>query len=355
MWPTASSRRLDCAPQRGVGTQAWQGLLALIVTAALAAGCSTLGSTSAKPNPPSSPGATKKALPCEAPTGVTNFLLRGGGAVHPVRIFVPSVATESASGSLPVVIDWPALGLTGAQQAAVTGYESLAQAQGFVVVHPTGAPSASTHQDSWQLVKTYDPERDDVAFADTLINTLIAHWCVDPRRVYSTGYSNGALFTARLVCDLAQRLAAAVMVAGVYHPAGCTPARAVPMVAYHGTADRTIPFNGGGRSLLAGSGWPGIRDFFYNVIPDEFAKFAKDFKCDRQPRVTRIGTDVIRQDYLGCENGVPLSFFEVVGGGHTWPGSPLASILMPFGRTTETVNATVDGWSFMKTKSLATK
>ncbi len=279
-------------------------------------------------------------------------MLRGGGAVHAVRIFVPRVAAKAGSGRLPVVINWPALGLTGSQQALVTGYDPLAQAQGFVVAYPTGVPSNTSSQDSWQLVDSYAPQRDDIAFANTLIDTLIAHWCVDPARVYSTGYSNGAFFTARLVCRLADRIAAAVMVAGVYHPAGCDPARPVPMVAYHGTADTSIPYHGGGRSILAGSGWPGIKGFFDDVIPDEFAKFAADFRCNPHPTLTRIGSDVIRRQFVGCANGVPMSFFEIVGGGHTWPGSPLASVLKPFGRTTDTVNATTDGWAFMKAHSL---
>ena len=47
-----------------------------------------------------------------------------------------------------------------------------------------------------------------------------------------------------------------------------------------------------------------------------------------------------------------MSFFQVLGGGHTWPGSPLASVLKPLGYTTSTVNATTDGWDFLKRQSL---
>jgi polyhydroxybutyrate depolymerase len=331
---------------------ALRSLAALTALLVLLAGCSATRSTEGQPRRPATSIATTADRPCNAPTGVTNIMLRGGGATHAVRIFVPRVATKTASGTLPVVINWPALGLTGTEQAAVTGYDPLAQAQGFVVAYPTGVPSKGSSQDSWQLVDSYDPERNDIAFANALIDTLIAHWCVNPARVYSTGYSNGAFFTARLVCQLANRIAAAVMVAGVYHPAGCNPSRPVPMEAYHGTADTSIPYGGGGKSVLAGSGWPGIKGFFNDVIPDEFAKFAADFKCDADPWVTRIGSDVIRHQYVGCEHGVPMSFFEIVGGGHTWPGSPLAAVLKPFGHTTDTVNATTEGWAFMKTHSL---
>ena len=355
MESTSSSHCHSLTDDRTQLGRALRSLSVLTAAFVLLAGCSDVwSSTTQSPCPEASMTATA-LRPCDAPTGVTNILLRGGGAVHAVRIFVPSALPRAASRTLPVVIDWPGLGLTGTQQAMVSNYEALAQAQGFEVVHPTGVPIGAVHENSWQLVNSYDPRRNDLAFANTLINTLIAHWCVNPARVYSTGYSNGALFTARLVCQLANRIAAAVMVAGVYHPAGCKPARPVPMYAYHGTADASIPYNGGGKLLLAGTGWPGIKGFFNDVIPDEFAKFAADFKCDPKPIVTRIGSYVIRHRYVGCANGVPMSFFEIVGGGHTWPGSPLASVLEPFGNTTDTVNATTDAWAFMKAQSLDTR
>ena len=323
----------------------------VVVASILVAPVASAAHTAAAPRPLlAAPSSVAKL--CTAPIGVTNIALRGGGAIHAVRIFEPSSASLHRSGTLPVVIDWPGLGLTGAQEAAITNYEPLAEAQGFVVVHPTGVPTGPVNKDSWQLINSYDPQRNDLAFADTLITTLIAHWCVDPRRVYSTGYSNGALFTARLVCERANRIAAAVMVAGVYHPAGCKPARPVPMYAYHGTADTSIPYYGGGRSLLAGSGWPGIPGFFNNVIPKQFAKFAKDFGCDPRAIVARIGNDIVRFRFVHCAKGTPMSFFQVLGGGHTWPGSPLASVLKPLGYTTSTVNATTDGWDFLKRQSL---
>jgi len=337
------------APDRATRLRLLAAFIAALVSIA---GLSGVHSTTAQSPHGATSTIASLARRCTAPTGVTNIELRGGGAVHDVRIFVPSAARRAGSKRLAVVIDWPGLGLTGLQEALVSNYETLAQAQGFVVVHPTGLPTEAVPQNSWELVNSYDPNRDDLAFADTLIDSLIAHWCVDPARVYSTGYSNGAFFTARLACERANRIAGAVMVAGVFHPAGCKPARPVPMYAYDGTADATIPYDGGGKSALAESAWPGIKGFFDNVIPDEFAKFATDFKCNQVPKATLVGPDVIRHDYVGCKHGVPMSFFEVVGGGHTWPGSPLASVLKPFGNTSDTVNATTDAWAFLKTQSL---
>ena len=64
-------------------------------------------------------------------------------------------------------------------------------------------------------------------------------------RIYSTGLSDGALFTSLLACTMNDRFAAFAPVAGVVMPTPCHPGRPVPIMAFHGTADPTLPFNGG--------------------------------------------------------------------------------------------------------------
>jgi polyhydroxybutyrate depolymerase len=281
--------------------------------------------------------------------GVSEFSLIAGGAEHPVRVFVPSTY---AGAALPLVVNWHGLGSNGREQAAVTRYEELAEREGFIAVHPTGVPAAGDSRNSWQLAPT-SGERDDLRFADHLLDRLIADWCVDANRVYSTGMSNGGFFTARLVCEMADRLAAASSVAGLYHVDDCAPSRPVPYLAYHGTDDTVVPFDGDGQSILLGAGSdPALSVFFEQVMPDEFAEFAADAGCDPTPAVTTID-DVIRYDYVGCADATPMSFFEVTGGGHTWPNWPVADAVSAlFGYTTTAVDATVDSWQFFEQHTL---
>jgi polyhydroxybutyrate depolymerase len=282
--------------------------------------------------------------------GVTEFTLTAGGADHPVRVFVPSVFD---GGRLPTVLNWHGLGGNGPDHAAVTRYEALAEAEGFIVVHPTGLPDVGDSRNSWQLATSNLVERDDVAFADGLIDHLLAEWCTDSERVYATGMSNGGFFTARLVCELADRLAAASSVGGLYHPDGCVPARPVPYLGYHGTDDTIVPFDGDGESLLlGGQNDAAMRVFTVQVIPEEFAEFAADASCSKSTVVSTIG-DVIRYDYSGCVDGTPMSFFEVTGGGHTWPNWPIADAVQPrLGYTTTDADATVDSWEFFRQHTL---
>jgi polyhydroxybutyrate depolymerase len=279
--------------------------------------------------------------------GVSDFTLDAGGAVHDVRIYVPETIS---SDPVPTVLNWHGLGSNGPDQAAFSGYEMLAEAEGFVVVHATGVEARDDGRNSWELTDFDTPERDDLAFADALIDTVVADWCGDPARIYSTGFSNGGFFTAELVCNRSERIAAAVSVAGITHPASCEPERAVPYIAFHGTDDGVVPFAGGGESTLSNDS--DLSGFLGLVMPDEFAEFAADAGCDLEPGRVEQTAAVISYDYSGCADGTPMTFYEIVGGAHTWPDSPRADQLTDFGVLTKDIAATADGWAFMSQHSL---
>ncbi len=290
---------------------------------------------------------TTEAAGCAAnEPGVSNFSIDAGGATHSVRMFVPS----SYDGSLmPLVMNWHGLGSNGSQQALITAYERLAESEGFLVAHPTGVPAPDDTRNSWELAQFDDPARDDIAMAEAMIDRIITDFCANPKRVYSTGFSNGGLFTSRLVCDLSTRIAAAVSVAGITHHDGCAPERAVPFIAFHGTADEIVPFAGGESSLADGIALPGVVEFFDQVMPDEFAQFTATNGCDPDPIEVAVSEKVTRYDYANCNDSVAMAFFEIADGGHTWPGSPVGPLLtFVLGDTTADVSATADGWDFMK-------
>ena len=187
-----------------------------------------------------------------------------------------------------------------------------------------------------------------------LIDELVANWCADPARVYSTGMSNGGFFTARLICEMADRIAAAVSVAGTYHPDSCHPARDVPYIAIHGTDDKVVPYAGGDSTLMTADSPEELRVFFEQVIPEEFDEFALDAGCDATVD-SDVGEDVIRHEYTGCDGDTPMIFYEVRGGGHTWPSSPMAALTEgALGYTTDDIDATRDGWAFMSQFTLPT-
>ncbi len=280
------------------------------------------------------------------PSGVNEFTLEAGGGVHDVRVYVPAT---TSSDPAPTVLNWHGLGSNGPEQAAFSGYETLAESEGFIAVHPTGI-DAGDGSTSWELTQFDGPDRDDVAFADALIDLLVEDWCADPARIYSTGMSNGGLFTSQLICERSDRIAAAASVAGTTHAPGCEPERAVPYLSFHGTADDIVPYNADEPSTLLPPAAVGL--LMDDSTPGEFAEFAADAGCDAEPTRVEETAEVVRYDYVGCADGVPMSFYEIVGGGHTWPASPLSEQLADFGVFTQDVDATGDAWAFMSQFSL---
>jgi len=286
--------------------------------------------------------------------------LQAADNTYPVRLYIPgdSPLAAAADGRYPVVLNWHGLGSDGFQQALLTNYETLAEAEGFMVVHPTGAVGSATAdgqgpQTGWELAPFDVPGRDDLAMAEALIDRVVSDYCADPDRVYSTGLSNGGFFTSRLVCELADRIAAAVTVAGVAHPDDCSPSRAVAIMAFHGTADGIVPFDGGPSALAGSDAPPELVEFFEQVMPDELAAFATDFDCEPEPEITPISDEVIAYDYPNCADDVAVRFIEINDGGHTWPGSFLGAFMTEaLGPTTTDVSATSEGWRFMSRYSL---
>ena len=242
-----------------------------------------------------------------------------------------------------MVLNWHGVGSTGPLHTEATGYLHLAEQEGFIVVSPTGPPIGDSRTNAWELAGFEADDRDDVAFAGALIDDVVTRFCGDAARVYSTGVSNGGLFTSRLVCELADRLAAASAVAGVIHPDDCEPSRAVPFIAFHGTADDIVPFDGA--TTVSVFDHPITAAFEGLTMPVEFAEFAHDMGCADQPTSTAIPPDVIRSDYTGCADDVGLAFYEVTGGGHSWPGPALWD-------STVTIDATADSWTFFRRYSL---
>lgn len=277
--------------------------------------------------------------------GLQTGSITSGGLDYEYRWTVPSTYDGSP---LPVVLDFHGIGSNGAQQAIFAGWPVLAETEGFLAVEPTGSAVAGDGRASWELPQFDTAQRDDVAMVLELLDHIADNVCIDPARIYSTGMSNGALFTSVLVCDLSEVIAAAVSVAGVTHDDSCDPTRPVPYLAFHGTDDTTIPYRGGGETTLSGAEGG---EFFDQVMPEEFAEFAVAFGC-AESGDSAVSESVTLTSYAGCRNDIEMGFYTIDGGGHTWPGSPISAAIPSLGVTTMDVDATAIAWAFFQRQSL---
>jgi polyhydroxybutyrate depolymerase len=261
-----------------------------------------------------------------APTGEFTINLRSGGLTRSAFVHIPSAG---AARRLPVLLAFHGAGGDGRFMAEYSGLSALADKEHFAVVYPT----AGGRRHFWTL-NSRDPTKPaDVAFISSLLDDLPHRACVDMRRVYATGVSNGGGFTARLGCELSWRLAAIAPVAGGYRSLdACDAAQPVSVLEIHGTADTVVPYDGKPPDF-AGSvprfleGWAARDDCTVDVAPVFVA-----------PRTERF-------DWRSCANGTEVLHYRLSGVGHTWPGSRDSSTApIAAGRTI---------WRFFRGRALA--
>ena len=122
----------------------------------------------------------------------------------------------------------------------------------------------------------------------------------------------------------------APVAANFYAPAICADATPRPMVIFHGTDDATVPY-GGGR-VTAGGASNGLST---QGAEASAAAWAEHNGCDPEPTVVEQHPEVVKHSWTGCDD--PVVLYEIVGGGHTWPGA----IDVPrLGAVTDEISAT---------------
>ncbi len=264
---------------------------------------------------------------------------RGNGVIvvgeHARGYLLHLPKNHDRSRPTPLVISLHGGGLWGAAQRDISGWNELADREGFIVVYPSGAGRASPR--SWET-HPGPGRRNDIDFLTQLIDTLIAKRNVDPARVYVNGLSNGGGMTFALSCAAAERIAAAGIVAGaLFEPWGaCINAPPVPVIVFHGTDDTAAPYEGGTTWVAP---WP------MPNIPQWVGRWAERNACDATPRDSVLSATVTRRAYSACTDGADVVLYTLHGDGHVWPsGGALPGWLV--GTDSRSVDASGAMWEF---------
>lgn len=249
--------------------------------------------------------------------------MESGGVTREYRLHVP--ASYAAGTAVPLVLNLHGFASNALEQEILSGTSAKADAEGFLVVYPQALGSPPT----WR-VGTLAGGDEDLAFIEDLLQALEGQYTIDPRRVYATGISNGGGMVHRIGCDLANRVAAIAPVSGAYlESSACSPARPMPVVAFHGTADRIVPYDGQGVVL------PPVRDWA--------AAWAGRDACAAGPEVVFRNGEVTGEAWTDCAGGSEVILYTIEGRGHSWPG---ADLLPGLAIATRDIVATDAMWDF---------
>lgn len=236
------------------------------------------------------------------------------------------------------------------------GFDKLSDKKGFVAVYPDGI--GKNWNDGRKGEETgyraHKESIDDVGFISALIDALIKKLNIDPRRVYVTGISNGAIMSYRLACELTEKIAAVAPVAGSIpqnlYPS-CSPSRPISVLAINNVNDPLVPFAGG--DITGPFGFKKLGKVL--STPETIRFWVNHDKCSSSPVVTyepdkdpKDGTRVRKEVYRNGKDGTEVVLYAIEGGGHTWPGGWQYLPERTIGKTSRDIDANEVIWDFFE-------
>jgi polyhydroxybutyrate depolymerase len=284
------------------------------------------------------------------------FTIKIGDAKRRYTVHVPP--HYSGKTPRPVVVMLHGGGGTSKAAETETGWNVKADEASFLVVFPNAMPPDPTRPSSFarnpqlwndgsERFSAGQNTVDDVAFINTMLDGLSNAFNVDARRVFITGFSNGASMAFRVGAELSRRVAAIAPVVGACWLEPLKLEWPVPMCYITGTADPLNLIEGGIPKLLTGGG-DRVRAKPKPPVRDSILKWAKALGCPALPK-DASETNGVRIETYGPGNGeTEVIYITVAGLGHTWAGGK--NLLPEFlvGKRSNKINATDVIWNFFQ-------
>lgn len=265
-----------------------------------------------------------------------------GGKKRTYLLHVPT--SYQTNRPTPLVIclhgfaEWPA------HLMRLSHWNQVADEAGFLVVYPTGSGFPLRWHCNGRLNKA-EQARQDVQFISDLIDQLKKEYNIDEARIYANGLSNGGGMSFLLACRLSQRIAAIGSVGGAYLLPWTEyqPARPVPAIIFHGTADPIVSFHGGPSGMFKVP---------FPDIPKWVQSLAEHNGCSTNPAPLPEKGSVSGLRYGGGTNSAGVVLYTVAGGGHSWPGGKEMPRFI-VGHTSPDADATRLMWNFFQEHPMA--
>lgn len=241
------------------------------------------------------------------------------------RTYIVHVPTGyTPSKAYPVLFGFHGAGGTADTFAVTTNFSKLADQYGFIAVFCQGSSWAPAKAPVWNAGdccgQAADAKKnvDDVGFFRLVLQRVKSQYNVDASRVYVAGMSNGSMLSNRLACEASDLIAGAALVSGTIQVKSCTPARHIPILIIHGTADATVPYAGG-------KGGGAATNATFVPVETAFEQWGKQNGCTGAISTTPVAgvgangahtVDIL--SFASCVQQTLL--YRINGGEHEWSG-----------------------------------
>jgi polyhydroxybutyrate depolymerase len=238
-------------------------------------------------------------------------LASANGVDYAYRVVVPRTYDPRVPAAL--VVNWHALTSSPAETRALTHIDQAGEEANVVMVYPQ-SPDKSWDVGTCCTEIEGGKRRDEVVFVRELLADVQLKLCIDSKRIYASGFSNGAMLSHMLACRMSDVFAAVVPMSGTLTipEADCKPTRPIPILMINGTEDPLVGYNA---SSLSG-GLP---------VRDAFAFWAHENQCTGAPEPSFIHGDASCQTYTHCKAGAAVTLCTIKGMGHCIAGMKVES------------------------------
>lgn len=293
-----------------------------------------------------------------ASADLQTITLTVGGMERRALIHVPK--SHQAASPLPLVLMFHGYGGTPEHAVRETGWVAKSDAEGFIIAFPEGSrpdmrkpPKFGSNNPGWNdgsgRFHAGEGNVPDVAFVAALLDHLDANCAVDPRRIFATGFSNGASMSFRIGVELSSRVAAIAPVSGALWIEQPAAARPVSLLYITGDADPLNPMNGGVPKMASDSGSSRVTEKAKPPVSENIARWVKMLGCETEAKDLASGVEGVRSVvHRGGRSGTEVIFTTIAGHGHIWPGGKNLLPAFIVGEETSRLNATDVIWKFFR-------
>ncbi len=266
------------------------------------------------------------------------------------REYILHLPKDYGTAKLPLVMVFHGGGGTAEQVKNHTKFNKLADNEDFIVVYPN---AVDKNWNDGRIGDKLPMDRDDVNFISTLLDTLIANYNINSKRIFSTGISNGGFFSFYLALKLSNRLLAiAPVTANIPENLkdDWKTDKPISVLLINGTKDPLVKFDGGpvgfrddesGRGVSLSTSWT------VKIL-------AGNNSCQTSTKIEEIedkeddDCKAEKETYYKCAEGTKIVLVTIKGGGHTWPGASQYLPKIIVGNVCKDFKATEMIWDFFR-------
>lgn len=290
----------------------------------------------------------------QAKAGSRVITITLNGVVRSYIVHVP--ASYDATKPTPLVVMLHGGGGTAGAAMRETEWALKAEKEGFLAVFPNAMARDPSRRSSFagnpQLWNDgsdrFYPDQqapDDVAFIAAMLDDLTVRFKLDEKRVFVTGFSNGASMSFRVGAELSDRIAAIAPVAGALWFDPPKFRKPVAMCYITGTEDPLNLIEGGVPKLVSGA-YDTVRAKPKPPVRDSIVRWAGALGCP-ETKVSNTNERGLRTEtHSGCLGNSEVVYHAVEGLGHTWAGGKSLLPERMVGKTSNRINATDIIWEF---------